>query len=182
MSAGGLGVVAEQVLHVGLVVDLEHQLGQLFELGLANRLAGTDSLEDRVLAPSARCSTYSTRAVLDQVEPLEAEGCRSRRPRFSVGDVEDLRQRPTGRRGLLVLHDAAQVAPQLLEMVDLDRGPEVLAADLIDGVGLRLDRVLVLGEQLDSSLDARPQILDLRRLRPALEQLDLERVIRRSKR
>ena len=131
-------------------------------------MPGADALQNRVLGEVLAQHRFDPPLVLDQVEPFEPGDVRLRRE-LRVVDVEDLRRDARRRALLLVLHDPAQLAPQTFEMMDLHRLPEVLAPHLLDGVGLGLHGVLVLGEQLDRLFDARTQVLHLGSVRPALD-------------
>jgi hypothetical protein len=98
----------------------------------------------------AKCSlsTFSTRVRYStRSRPFELRDVRLGDVAI-VGHVEDRRRHARRRGELLVLHDRAQLAPQPLEVLDLDGRPELLAAHLLDGVGLGLHRLEVLAEQL----------------------------------
>src|SRR5690606_26609037 len=62
-----LRVVPRQVLHVGLVVDLEDEARQLFELVVAHTLAGPNALQGRVLREVFAQHRLDTPLVLDEV-------------------------------------------------------------------------------------------------------------------
>ena len=134
----------------------EHEPRELFELVVAHGLAGADALQDRVLREVLSQHRLDAPLVLDEVEPFELAGCTSRPMNSASSTSKTCGATRVVGGVLLVLHDAAQLAAQLFERgATVDARPEVLAPDLLDGVGLGLHRVLVLREQLDRVLDAR---------------------------
>jgi hypothetical protein len=91
-----------------------------------------------------------------------------------VGHVILERGHAPRRHGLLVLHHAAQLGAQQLDVEGLRGGPELLVADLADGGGLGLDRVLVLAQQLDRVLHPSAQVDGARARRPTGELRELQ--------
>lgn len=170
--AARLGLPTEEVPHVGLVVDLEHQARELLELGVVDGLALADALQDGVRGEVLVDHGAHAALVLDELEALELREVLGGRV-AGVVHVELADAPSRAGRLLLVLHDAAELEPNLFELRHRDRLPEVLRAHLADGRGLGLHRGLVLHEQLDLLLDAGLEVEEARVCRPPAEQGNL---------